>query len=36
MAATKDIIKYQIKLLNEKQEFLKNVLNKLPSTYEAS
>ena len=36
MAATKDIIKYQIKLLNEKQEFLKNVLNKLPNSYEAS
>ncbi|CAD8043222.1 unnamed protein product [Paramecium primaurelia] len=35
MNATKEIIRYQIKLLNEKQDFLKNMIDKLPTTYES-
>ncbi|CAD8061504.1 unnamed protein product [Paramecium sonneborni] len=33
MNATKEIIGYQIKLLNEEQNFLKNIIDKLPTFY---
>lgn len=35
MGATKEIVRYQIRLLNEKQDFLKNMIDQLPNSYES-